>query len=188
MNKHRRVIQFILITFCFLFSPIPASLAWQYEVQGGAGYGKEIDKDYHNGGIFLNGKFFKIQLDQKLILTLDPTIAYWHADTTANKNLFLIAFSPCFRAYFVDPAKSRYRPFLTASFGPTLMSTRHFGENRLGSVWAFQTTLGAGIEMGKPQQHSYDISVLFIHYCNANLFPPNHGSDIPFVLVFGYQF
>lgn len=174
----------------FLASLLVASpaFAWRHGVAIGYGYGQEIDAPYLNTGLFIRGIIYRFNnIDKFLIFTVDISGGIWKAHTVSPNTLNTIALSPNFRAYFIDPATHRVRPYIEASFGPTYLSAKQFGTERQGSHFAFQTTLGGGIEVGSLRR-AVDLGIHFIHYCNAGLSSPNDGSDIPMVFTVGFLF
>lgn len=179
----------VVFTFVFLNSSFMSPVqAWQHEVGLGYGFGHEYGETNYNYGYFLHAKFYKFKkVDKTLFLTLDASLGYWWTHTPTHRRITNIAFSPAFRAYFAPPEHHTVRPYLEFAFGPTYLSSKQFGYARQGAQFAFQTVLGGGVEIGN-QQRSVDLSIFFLHYCNAGLFTPNIGFDIPVVFIFSYQF
>ena len=108
------------------------------------------------------------------------------AGTLAHKNLWTAGIGAGARAYFTRTAW--LSPYIEATVTPSYISTKTFGYKQQGSHFVFQDTLGFGVEIGDPNHQRMDINYMFIHYSNANLFTPNNGYDIPFVLNVGYLF
>jgi hypothetical protein len=179
------------LTISLLLSGIlvtQASLAWRHGIAAGYGYGHEIDAPYYNSGFFLHGIVYKFnKLDKFLTFSITASLGIWRAHYASNRHLTTLSTSAMFRTYFFNPPQRRFRPYLQASFGPTYLSNKTFGTEKQGSHFAFQTTLGGGIEIGS-LQHAVDLTLQFIHYCNAGLSSPNDGSDIPYVFTIGYLF
>ena len=145
------------------------------------------EENYNQSGICTTGKLYKFcPIDEKLILTRDGSVSQWHANTSHDQNLTTVAVAPSFRAYFLDPTVNRVRPYLGASFGPSYLSNKTFGERTQGANFAFQSTIEAGTEIG--DKHRLDINLHLVHYCNAGLFHPNQGITMLYVLSLGYQF
>lgn len=177
----------ILLLTLSIFSTSSA-LAWRHGGSIGYGYGQEIDASYINTGVFLHGILWRFnKIDRYLVFTINASAGFWKAHTVAPNCMNTFALSPNFRAYFFDPTQHRIRPYLTASFGPTYLSAKQFGIEVQGSHFAFQTALGGGVEIGSLHR-AVDITILFIHFCNAGLFHPNDGSDIPLVFNIGFLF
>jgi len=163
-------------------------MAWRHGFSVGYGYGKEIDASYFNQGPFIHAILYRFNnIDKFLIFTLNASAGFWTAGTKQSRKVNTIAFSPNFRAYFVDPKLHRIRPYLQGSFGLVYMTKKNFGTQKLGSRFAFQTTIGGGIEFGSLRR-AFDFSVYLIHYCNAGIVKPNDGTDIPIVVSLGYLF
>lgn len=162
--------------------------AWQHEVSFGYGTGPESEEDYNNNGFVLSAKLYKFcPIDRYLIATIDGTVARWTNNSGHNESLVTVALAPAMRAYFFDPRCNFVRPYLDASFGPTYLSAKQFGNRVQGSHFAFQTTLGAGTEIGN-QRHSIDLNLHLAHYCNAGIVRPNQGINILYIFTVGYQF
>ncbi len=167
--------------FTYAFSN--PTLAWEQEVALGYGTGQEIGTDYNNHGFALNAKFYKMQVDPKLIATIDGTLAHWRADTTCHDELSTAAVSISLRGYFANPVKYQIRPYLGTSIGPAYLSSKQFGTREQGSHLALQITLESGIEIDR-----FDVNLHLAHYCNGGVFDPNQAINIPFILSFGYLF
>lgn len=171
------------------FSISPAS-AWRSGISAGYGYGQEVGANYDNSGFYAQAILYRFnKIDQYLIFMIDTSIGFWHASTMNNNRLVALALSPAFRAYFVNPETHRVRPYLQISFGPSYFSNKILGTQAQGSHFLFQSTLGGGIEFKLNQKNqALDLSGMLIHYCNAGLYRPNEGTDIPIVITLGYLF
>ncbi len=157
------------------------ALSWTKQAAIGYGYGREIGEDYDNHGVMLSGKFYKMQIDQTLIATIDGSVSSWHADTSSHSSLTTAAAYIGFRGYFVDPAKHDTRPYLGVSLGPAYLSSPYFGTRRQGSHAAMQATLEAGTEI-----QQVDLNLRLVHYCNGGVADNNEAFNIPFVFSIGY--
>lgn len=162
------------------------TFAWDHGFSAGFGYGPEHSRNYNNMGIMADGILRNINIDEKLNFLVGANGAYWHAGAGKHRNLYTTTLSLGFRAYFVNQAGC-YRPFLQLAAGPSLLSQKTFGTKTQGSVFAFQDRLGAGLEVGAPNQ-SLIFLLEYVHYSNAGLFKPNPGFNIPFVFSVGYLF
>ena len=180
-----------LLFIAMLFSMIFAEtvFAWTYDISLGYGRSKETSCDYYQQGVMLDFQAFPFaKLDKTLLFGFGASLADWRADTSENKNMMTAAVSAIFRAYFVPPTEAaKFRPYLSASFGPTYLSSRKFGEREQGSNFSFQTTLGIGSEV-KFGQKELNFSLKLVHYCNGGIFKPNQGIDIWYIFSIGYLF
>lgn len=181
----RFLLSFIVVLSCMLSSQ---ALAWTHGISLGYGKSKEIGYSYYNSGFFLHGIFYKFRpVDPMLYFSVDGSLGRWSSSTRTNKRLDTAAVSAAARAYFMPPASHTYRPYLLTTFGPVYLSKKHFGKEEQGSHFAFQTTLGGGMEFIK-HGRGIDTNLRMIHYCNAGLASPNQGFDILYVLSVGYLF
>jgi len=163
------------------------ALAWDQSISLGYGGGKEGGYDYYQQGLMLDYQVFPLaKLDKTLKFGFGGSLSNWHANSEANKNMASIAVSAVLRAYFAPPEDKIIRPYLIGSFGPTYLSSRKLGEREQGSNFSLQTTLGAGSEF-KLSKHEFDVSLKFVHYCNAGMSKPNQGIEF-YVLSIGYLF
>lgn len=182
--------QFIISSVLFFILMIPnIANAWNYEISGGIGGGPQLNAqpDYNNIGGIVDFVFLNKTIDCKLNFLLDTSAAYWYADSNPGNSTFVGAISPVFRAYFVNPTTSHYRPFLQVAAGPAFTSSTTLGTETQGSHFLFQDRLGGGIEIGS-QLRALMISLQYIHCSNAGLAHPNPGFNFPFVGSIGYDF
>jgi hypothetical protein len=186
VKSQRRYLWRIALSAILSFIFVQNSYAWTHEVSVGFGYGKELDRNYTNMGLIADYVFMNKQIDPKLHFLMDTSMAWWHAGTTNNKNLYAFAISAGFRAYFVNPNTYNYRPFIQVAIGPSYLSSKTFGTKTQGMKFIFQDRFGGGIEIGH-QTKAIVISLQFIHYSNADLKKPNPGFNIPFVGSIGYE-
>ena len=99
----------------------------------------------------------------------------------------LIAVDLAARGYFNDPYTATVRPYLITSIGPAYLFQCKLGYNALGTHFALQITLGAGVEFGQPD-HAFDLNWQIYHYCDAGFASPNRGTNVLFVFGAGYAF
>jgi hypothetical protein len=179
-----------LLFVTMLFSMIFAEtvFAWTYDVSLGYGRSKETNCNYYQQGGMLDFQAFPFtKLDKTLVFGLGASLADWRAATSENKNMMTAAVSAVLRAYFAPPEASKFRPYLSASFGPAYLSSRKLGEREQGSNFTFQTTMGIGSEV-KFGQKELSFNLKFVHYCNGGIFTPNQGIDIWYIFSIGYLF
>jgi hypothetical protein len=108
----------------------------------------------------------------------DLSFAGWFTDGEPGsglyKNVAVLGFAPFFQ--FVGNQGWAIEPFFEASVGVSLMTASRLGNRNLGSVAHFQDFLGLGVNFGAQKQHS--LSLHYVHYSNAGLWPPNVGVDV----------
>jgi len=118
----------------------------------------------------------------------DLSIAGWLTDgepgTGLYKNVAVVGFAPFFQV--VGNQGWVIEPFFEASVGVSLMTSSRLGNRNLGSIAHFQDFLGFGAHFGEQKQHS--LSLHYVHYSNAGLWPPNIGVDVIGMLRWTYRF
>ena len=160
------------------------AFAWQHEIAAGYGFGKEVDQNYHNQGIVIAGKLYRLpRIDDTLIGSIDGTLAMLRANTDQHKHMTTAALSLAMRAYFANPDLHQDRPYLQVTFGPAFLSAKELGNRSQGAHFAFQSTFETGMEIG-----NYDLNWKFTHYCNAGIFRPNQGINLVSTISLGYMF
>ncbi|MCX7120434.1 MAG: acyloxyacyl hydrolase [Gammaproteobacteria bacterium] len=174
----------IIAPLFLLLTSLP-SLGWDHGVS--IGYGSGEDMNHHNdtnsGGI-LSAEILSLTKNNWLNLTLDGSLADWYTTAPAHKDLFTAAVTLAFRTYVYH--FSKVTPYLLISSGPAYLSHRHFGQNSQGANVAFQSSLGAGMEIG--QAKKIDLNLKWIHYSNAYTMNPNQGFNMLYVVSIGYLF
>lgn len=179
-----------LFIFSFLSFSSMSVFSWDHEISLGYGDAKEVDQNYYNSGVVLNGKIYRFpKIDDTLYASIDGTIASINASTTENTHLTTFVLAGAMRAYFTEPMSKRIRPYIQASFGPAYLSSKTLGNRTQGANYAFQSTLEVGTEVGiDHNHHAVDFNIRMMHYCNAGLFHPNQGINLTPVFSVGYQF
>ena len=118
----------------------------------------------------------------------DLSIAGWLTDgqpgTGLYKNVAVVGFAPFFQV--VVNQGWDIEPFFEGSVGVSLMTSSQLGNRNLGSIAHFQDFLGLGAHFGELKQHS--LSLHYVHYSNAGLWPPNDGVDVIGLLRWTYRF
>ena len=160
-------------------------MAWDHGIS--LGYGGGSDINHHNdtnSGEFLSAEFTSIKQKDWLNITFNGSLGNFYSTAAVNKHLFTAAASLAFRFYALTTPK--LHPFFLASVGPAYLSDQNFGQNRQADNFAFQSILGAGVEVGKAKR--VDLNLRLIHYSNAYLMHPNEGFNIFYVVSLGYLF
>lgn len=172
--------------FCSLFSMAFSAVAWEHGIS--LGYGNGSDINHHtdtNSGAFLSAEFISIKQKDWLNITFNGSLGQFHSSWRANKDLFTAALSLAFR-FYPFYTTNMLHPFFVASVGPNYLTRNNFGRNRQAGHFAFQSILGAGLEIGKAKR--VDLNLRLIHYSNAYLMHPNEGFNIFYVVSLGYLF
>lgn len=168
-----------------LFLTTACASAWNHGVIIGYGTGPDINHHtYTNSGGILSAEILSLKHSDWYNLTMDGSVGNWHTTEPLYQNLWTVALTFAFRPYIFYT--SDVHPYLLFSSGPAYISSRSFGYNSQGANFDFQTSLGAGFELGL--QKRADIAVRIVHYSNAYLFRPNKGFNIFPVLTVGYLF
>ncbi len=115
--------------------------------------------------------------------------AYWYTDGDINKQhrrLYNLAIAAVLRLLLHKRFFYPIQPYIEASVGPAILSSRFLAHRDLGSKFAFQNLLGGGILFGADQQ--YDFSIDYLHYSNAGISSPNDGIDVRILVSLGWRF
>lgn len=153
-------------------------------------YGKGRPNNLSGGRLALQWNWntdWLINSPFKLTGYWDASVAYWTTNGNQNNNhksIGALAFAPVFRFQTREPILS-ITPYLEASVGLAGLSSAHIGDRDLGTAWAFQDLIGAGISFGDQQQ--FDLSYHYLHYSNADLASHNQGIDVKVLITFAYR-
>ena len=80
-----------------------------------------------------------------------------------------------------------FNPYLMYSIaGPTVLSSNHIQDSKLGGYFLFQDYMGVGVLLG--QTHKIMLEVKTLHYSNGDLAVYNQGLQIPWLFSIGYVF
>ena len=92
-----------------------------------------------------------------------------------NTSINILAIAPTFRWYYYQG--EMFSPFLEASAGPGIMTSKSFDGRALGTRFTFQDLLGFGVKINT----TYPIvtAIRLMHYSNANLAKRNMGITVP---------
>ncbi len=171
------------------FLTLTTAYGWEHEIAVGYGGGKEIQESYQNRAFILSGKLYKFKkLDNTLIATIDGSITHLQADTADYKDTTTFSVGLGLRAYFLNPTLHKIRPYLGISSGPNYLTNKQLGNRLQGANFDLRTTLEGGVEFALKNNHSLDVNLQLIHYCNAGIAYPNQGFNVPIALSVGYQF
>lgn len=175
-----------LATLASLILTASTALAWNHGISIGYGGGSDINHhtDTNSGGM-INGEFTSLTQRDWVNVTLNGSVGQFHSTApTPAKNLTTAALSVAFRFYPFDTTFTH--PFLLASVGPSYLSNTQFGRNFQATNFAFQSVLGAGLELGQAKR--VDLNLRCVHYSNAYTMHPNQGFNIFYIGSIGYLF
>jgi len=165
------------------------SVAWNHEVSLGYGSGHEYGQSYLNTGFYASANLHRFSpIDPKLYVSVLTGFGVWHAHTFEHQYNETLSVALDFRAYFYQPGKRVLAPYLQFSFGPAYLFHQYLGVRKQGAHFAFESQLGGGVEWKLSAMRRIDIGVGLMHYCNAGIFYPNEGYNIPLFISAGYQF
>ena len=176
--------KFIIGSSLFLASA--SAFAWNHGVSIGYGAGPDINySGYVNSGGFLSAQIMKLKTNNEWYnITMDGSLGDWHTTEPLYKNLWSAALTFAFQAYVFY--SNDVHPYVMISTGPAYISSRSYGYNSQGTNVNFQTTLGAGLELGTKKRAN--VSLKWVHFSSAYLFRPNKGFNILPILSVGYLF
>ncbi len=167
----------VLVLLCFFTAN---TYAWNHSIQIGYGYSHDPNQiKYHNSGVLVTADLLPINHNRYAFWSITGALGQWHSTAPFNQNVTTGAVSLAVRLY----PSHHYHAYLLGSLGPALLSSRKFGVNTQGSNLSLQTNLGLGMEF-----KSFDANLRLAHYSNANLFHPNEGFNVLYLLSLGYLF
>lgn len=76
--------------------------------------------------------------------------------------------------------------FVHLAAGPSVMSSYNLGYQEQGSKFIFNDYVGIGVQFG--QHNEWELSLVWRHLSNADLYKPNNGYDVPFTFILGRVF
>ena len=110
--------------------------------------------------------------------------SYLWTNVEENSHVNVISIPLTLRWYFKE--STYFKPYLNATAGPSLMSSKSLGYQEQGSRFIFNDYFGVGTYVGK--EKVWELSWSWRHLSNALLFPPNPGFDVPFTFSVGRVF
>ncbi len=81
--------------------------------------------------------------------------------------------------------KGMWRPYLSATFGGSLLSDTRFYDKNFGMSFQFRSKAGAGIQFGENFRHSVQFD--FAHFSNAGISDHNSGINT-YCVSYGFRF
>lgn len=160
-----------------------STYAWTQSVELGYGYSHDPNNiRYHNQAVMLSGDFYTITQTPWSHWSFTGTLGQWWTSAPANKNLTAGAVSLALRLYPILTDET-YSPYLMASFGPALLSSREFGVNTQAKNITILSNGGFGVEVGH-----YDFNLRLAHFSNASIWKPNEGFNVLYFFSVGYLF
>ncbi len=179
--KIRHIHRSALVVFIVTVSH--SAFSWNHSVEIGAGKSHDPnDTKHYNSGVMLSADVLPLWRTHMTLGTLNGALGRWYSTAPQNKNLITAAVSVAARIYPFD-LESACDPYILGSWGPTYLSTRELGNNEQGTNLTFQWIGGLGVEY----QH-IDVNFKYVHYSSAQLFSPNEGFNIQYMLSVGYLF
>ncbi len=162
-----------LLLFTLLNLVTLSASAWNQSVELGYGFSHDPNNiRYNNSGLLLSGDIYTIAQTQWTHWSITGSLGQWRTTAPTNKNLTTGAASLALRLYPLS-SELQYSPYLFASAGPALLSSRIFGVNTQAKNISIQTNGGLGVEYGH-----YDFNLRLQHYSNASIWKPNEGFEI----------
>jgi hypothetical protein len=154
------------------------------ELSLNAGFGPQMGADQDNWGGGLDWEFWRHARSQRQFFSLG--VGYTHLRTDAASNTELRAFSlyPQLTLLASKTAQQWQPYFFVRALGPTFIDGKRLGEREQAERFVFQAQVGAGLIA---PDNSWFVAVSYKHFSNADLFSPNDGIDLPFVLTLGQR-
>ncbi len=174
----KRILKGIMALLSFITINV---YAWDHSIELGYGFSHDPNEiKYNNSGFLLTSDLFPLSRGHYTFWSITGALGQWHSTAPTHQDLTTGAVSLALRLY---PMPNYYPAYLLGSLGPALLSSRQFGVNKQGSNLALQTNIGLGMEY-----HSFDVNLRLAHYSNANIFNPNEGFNVLYLLSVGYLF
>jgi hypothetical protein len=180
MREHsilmRQAISLILILLPF------TALADELSVNGGFGHQPHTRQDNWSGGI--DWEFWRHARSERQFLSLGA--GYTHLRTDAASNTRIRAFSIYPQLTLIAPEiQWPWQPyFFVRALGPTFIDGKKLGEREQAEHFVFQAQVGVGLIA---PDKSWFVAASYKHFSNAELFSPNDGIDLPFVMTLGVR-
>jgi lipid A 3-O-deacylase len=158
-------------------------------IEFGAGHGPQWAGNtikQRNSVIDVNFFFKKYHLPwlgRSIILLGMGYSSVW-TDADIHQDSQVVSLIPAYRYYF--DISDKIQMFIHIAAGPSIMSSRDLGYQRQGSKFIFNDSFGLGIRFG--QSKKWELSLVWRHLSNADLFKPNDGFDVPITLILGRVF
>lgn len=116
-------------------------------------------------------------------------------DALTNSSLYAVSVYPELTFYPQIASRVRRRSpawmepyFFVRALGPSYISADKLGFRRQANNFAFLAQVGVGFAFDVGETQKANVSISWKHFSNANLFDPNDGIDVPFVIALGMQF
>ena len=181
-----------LVAIWFILSVLAVPLASAQDIRRitvGVGHGPqwiEGSSQQHNSVIDVNLFFkeFPIPRLGRSSLLLGLGYSYLWTDADNDRDNHVISLIPAYRYYF--EISKKIKMFIHLAAGPSVMSSYNLGEQEQGSKFIFNDYFGFGMRFG--QHNEWELSFVWRHLSNADLYQPNNGYDVPFTFMLGRVF
>jgi hypothetical protein len=163
----------------FLLLPLGA-VADELAVHAGFGHQAGTAQDNWGGG--LDWEFWRHARSQRQFLSLGVGYTQLRTDAASNTELRAFSLYPQLTLLARERARQWQPYFFVRALGPTFIDGKELGVREQAEHLAFQAQVGAGLIA---PDDSWFVAVSYKHFSNADLFSPNDGIDLPFVLTLG---
>ena len=162
---------------------------WMNQVNVGLGHGPQVGSNVEyqqNSVVDINYTFYHVFFGKtdRWEFRAGAGYSYLWTNIEENSDLHVVSAPLTIRWYFKET--TYFKPYLNATAGPSLMSSRYLGLQEQGSRFIFNDYFGVGTYVGK--EKVWELSWSWRHLSNALLFPPNPGFDVPFTFSVGRVF
>jgi lipid A 3-O-deacylase len=167
----------------------PASAQDIRRIAVGVGHGPQWVSDtiqQHNSVIDVNFFFKEYSIPRlgRSSLLLGVGYSYLWTNEDINRDNHVISLIPAYRYYF--EISEKIKMFVHLAAGPSVMSSNYLGYQEEGSKFIFNDYVGLGVRFG--QHNEWELSFVWRHLSNADLYKPNNGYDVPFTFILGRVF
>jgi hypothetical protein len=154
------------------------------ELSLNAGFGRQADTGQDNWGGGLDWEFWRHARSQRQFFSIGAGYTRLRTDAASNTELQAFSLYPQLTLFATNKARQWQPYFFVRALGPTFIDGKRLGEREQAEHFVFQAQVGVGLIA---PDNDWFVAFSYKHFSNADLFSPNDGIDIPFVLTLGQR-
>lgn len=152
------------------------------ELSFNAGFGHQANTRQDNWGGGLDWEFWRHARSERQFLSLGVGYTHLRSDAVSNTELRAYSLYPQLTLRAAARARQWQPYFFVRALGPTFIDGKKLGEREQAEHFVFQAQVGVGLVA---PGDDWFIAASYKHFSNADLFSPNDGIDLRFVLTLG---
>jgi hypothetical protein len=152
----------------------------ELSINGGLGHQADTRQDNWGGG--LDWEFWRHARSARQFLSIGVGYTQLRTDATSNTELRAFSLYPQLTLFAAERARQWQPYFFVRALGPTFIDGKQLGAREQAEHLVFQAQVGVGLIA---PGDGWFVAASYKHFSNANLFSPNDGIDLRFVLTFG---